>query len=63
MLAQKLTTCVNFSASLKVDNLYKWYADFLGPHGSVYEVGFFIIEMHFPPEYPFKPSKVKTRIW
>ncbi len=26
-----------------------------GPSGSLYEGGFFVIELDFPPDYPFKP--------
>ena len=53
---------MNFSTSLKDDDLYEWVAIIIGPPDSVYEDGVFVLDIRLPQEYPYKPPKVKIVI-
>ncbi len=42
-------------------NLYVWEGMVVGPTGSPYEGGMFLLDIHFPEDYPFKPPVVTFR--
>jgi ubiquitin-conjugating enzyme E2 D/E len=43
------------------DNMTHWSAVLEGPAGSPYESGRFVLDLIFPPRYPFEPPKVTFR--
>ncbi|KAG5540356.1 hypothetical protein RHGRI_020549 [Rhododendron griersonianum] len=45
------------------ENIFPWKARIMGDPDSLYAGGEFLVDIHFPLNYPFVPPKVLHQLW
>lgn len=52
-------------AVLVGDQINRWRGEILGPEGTPYEGGTFVVDIELPEDYPFAPPKMRfnTKVW